>query len=109
VTGCEPIVVEKNTPLTPLKRGIKKTPESYPLDKEKNQFKIIYSLSGECRKQIKGFRKYLREYKTLIERKLFRGSVASHPAKRQNRVATKFYNPPQSPFMKGGKKRNPPL
>jgi hypothetical protein len=33
-----PIVVEKNTPLTPLKRGIKKTPESYPLDKEKNHF-----------------------------------------------------------------------
>jgi len=36
-----PIVVEKNTPLTPLKRGIKKTPESYPLDKEKNQKKRI--------------------------------------------------------------------
>jgi hypothetical protein len=31
------IIVEKNTPLTPLKRGIKKTPESYPIDKEKNQ------------------------------------------------------------------------
>jgi len=31
------IIVEKNTPLTPLKRGIKKTPEIYPLDKEKNQ------------------------------------------------------------------------
>jgi hypothetical protein len=32
------IIVEKNTPLTPLKRGIKKTPEIYPLDKEKNLF-----------------------------------------------------------------------
>jgi len=37
VTGCAPIIVEKNTPLTPLKRGIKKTPEIHPLDKEKNQ------------------------------------------------------------------------
>jgi len=39
VTGCVSIIVEKNTPLTPLKRGIKKTPEIYPLDKEKNLFK----------------------------------------------------------------------
>jgi len=37
VTGCVSIIVEKNTPLTPLKRGIKKTPEIHPLDKEKNQ------------------------------------------------------------------------
>jgi len=49
------------------------------------------------------------EYKTLIERKLFRGLVTSHLAKRQNRVAPKFYKPPQSPFMKGGRKISPPL
>jgi len=41
-----PIVVEKNTPLAPLKRGIKKTPESYPLDKEKNQFCVVELVSN---------------------------------------------------------------
>jgi four helix bundle protein len=28
----------------------------------KKQFKVVYELASECRKQIKGFRKYLREY-----------------------------------------------
>lgn len=27
------------------------------------EFKTVYDLAGECRKQIKGFRKYLRNYK----------------------------------------------
>ncbi len=29
-----------------------------------DQFDTIYDLASECRKQIKGFRKYLRNYKT---------------------------------------------
>jgi len=29
----------------------------------KSEFKTVYDLAGECRKQIKGFRKYLRNYK----------------------------------------------
>ena len=29
----------------------------------KNQFDRIYEIASECRKQIKGFRKYLRDYK----------------------------------------------
>ena len=29
---------------------------------DKNIFESVYQLAGECRKQIKGFRKYLREY-----------------------------------------------
>ncbi len=29
----------------------------------KSEFKVVYDLAGECRKQIKGFRKYLRNYK----------------------------------------------
>ncbi len=28
----------------------------------KSEFKIVYDLASECRKQIKGFRKYLRNY-----------------------------------------------
>ncbi len=30
---------------------------------DQSEFKIVYNLAGECRKQIKGFRKYLRNYK----------------------------------------------
>ncbi len=30
---------------------------------DQSEFKIVYDLAGECRKQIKGFRKYLRNYK----------------------------------------------
>ncbi len=30
---------------------------------DQSEFKIVYNLAGECRKQIKGFRKYLRTYK----------------------------------------------
>ena len=30
---------------------------------DKSEFQSIYDLAGECRKQIKGFRKYLRNYK----------------------------------------------
>ncbi len=29
---------------------------------DQNEFDKIYSLASECRKQVKGFRKYLREY-----------------------------------------------
>lgn len=29
----------------------------------KDQFEQVYDLASECRKQIKGFRKYLRNYK----------------------------------------------
>jgi len=32
----------------------------------KLEFKEIYGLASECRKQIKGFRKYLRNYKKEI-------------------------------------------
>ena len=28
-----------------------------------SEFKVVYDLASECRKQIKGFRKYLRDYK----------------------------------------------
>ncbi len=31
---------------------------------DKSEFKTVYDLAGECRKQIKGFRKYLRNYKS---------------------------------------------
>ena len=30
----------------------------------KSEFKTVYDLASECRKQIKGFRKYLRNYKS---------------------------------------------
>ncbi len=30
---------------------------------DQSEFKIVYDLAGDCRKQIKGFRKYLRNYK----------------------------------------------
>jgi four helix bundle protein len=30
---------------------------------DKSKFKIVYDLASECRMQIKGFRKYLRNYK----------------------------------------------
>ncbi len=30
---------------------------------DKLEFKIVYDLASDCRKQIKGFRKYLRNYK----------------------------------------------
>ena len=29
----------------------------------KSEFETVYGIAGECRKQIKGFRKYLRNYK----------------------------------------------
>ena len=32
----------------------------------KKQFKRVYEIASECRKQIKGFRKYLREYDSKI-------------------------------------------
>jgi four helix bundle protein len=32
-----------------------------------SEFKDVYDLAGECRKQIKGFRKYLRNYKKVEE------------------------------------------
>jgi len=30
---------------------------------DQSEFKIVYDLASDCRKQIKGFRKYLRNYK----------------------------------------------
>ncbi len=30
---------------------------------DESEFKNVYDIAGECRKQIKGFRKYLRDYK----------------------------------------------
>jgi four helix bundle protein len=30
---------------------------------DKTEFEAVYNLAGECRKQIKGFRRYLRQYK----------------------------------------------
>jgi len=30
---------------------------------DKSEFQSVYDLAGECRRQIKGFRKYLRNYK----------------------------------------------
>ena len=30
---------------------------------DQSEFKIVYDLASDCRKQIKGFRKYLRSYK----------------------------------------------
>jgi len=47
VTGCGFIIAEENTPLTPLKRGIKKTSKIYQLDKEKNQSFYVYILSSK--------------------------------------------------------------
>jgi len=35
---------------------------------EKSEFKTVYDFASECRKQIKGFRKYLRNYKKIIKR-----------------------------------------
>lgn len=32
-----------------------------------HEFKVVYDLASECRKQIKGFRKYLRDYKKIEE------------------------------------------
>ena len=32
-----------------------------------SEFKVVYDLASECRKQIKGFRKYLRNYKKIEE------------------------------------------
>jgi four helix bundle protein len=31
------------------------------------QFRTVYELASDCRKQIKGFRKYLRKYKSVDE------------------------------------------
>ena len=35
----------------------------------KKQFESVYELTSECRKQIKGFRKYLRDYDSNIKNK----------------------------------------
>jgi four helix bundle protein len=35
-----------------------------------DQFSKVYDLASECRKQIKGFRKYLRDFSSMQERKL---------------------------------------
>ena len=31
---------------------------------DESEFHLVYDIAGECRRQIKGFRKYLRNYKT---------------------------------------------
>ncbi len=35
----------------------------YKPEPAKREFKIVYDLASDCRKQIKGFRKYLKNYK----------------------------------------------
>ncbi len=37
----------------------------YKPEPAKLEFKIVYDLASFCRKQIKGFRKYLRNYKKV--------------------------------------------